>query len=197
MFKFLNWVLRLIGTAIVLVVIFVVLNMIVLSSAKADLYQGGQPGTLQADGIVYYFPDDDWNSEKSHIMEMSLPILEDGNIDTVYIFGTSKTVLAAEKYLEDNHIQVNYVTNTNGLSVYEMSYALGKLLDVESIVLVDNENRLQRALYDIKKFDLEVTGYPVERLKNGDIFEMLYEGTTAVKDFCVVNVYQYEPGKLK
>lgn len=177
----------------ILAIVFVGVNLFVLGSTKGNMRKQAQ---ALPRALVYYFPEQEGSPEQDHVLEQTQPLLQGGQIDTVYVFGTAKTVTLTEAYVKRHNPQVDLVTNTYGLSVYEVAYALGKTMKVEAVVVVDNENRLQRAVYDMKKFDMQVVGYPVERLKNLDVWGMLYEGWIALKDFCVVNVYKYEPQKL-
>lgn len=199
MFKFLNFILRLVTFLVVVVIIVVGVNFWVLTVAKNDIYSGNDSASLSADGLVIYLPEDKWDSDMEHKLQYVKQVMMGKKIETIYIFGTPKTVLNTEAFLEENKIDVNLVTNTHGLSVYEMVYALENKVqnDVSTLVFVDQDNRLSRTVYDAKKLGLRPTGVRAEQMKQGNWMDVGIESVLTVKDFIVVNIFKYEPTKLK
>lgn len=199
MFKFLNFILRLVTFLVVVVIIVVGVNFWVLTAAKSDIYTGNDSASLSADGLVIYLPEDKWDSDMEHKLQYVKQVMMGKKIETIYIFGTPKTVLNTEAFLEENKIDVNLVTNTHGLNVYEMVYALDKKVqtDVSTLVFVDQDNRLSRTVYEAKKFGLRPTGVRAEQMKQGNWIDVGVESVVTVWDFVVVNIFKYEPSKLK
>lgn len=199
MFKLVKLIVKLCTLAVVSALLLILVNYIVFSSTKGKAYAKTDLSLLPAsEGIVLIFSDEDilLDTDKQ-ALDVAVALYEREEGTKLYLFGSPKTVFAAEGYLDQQKVkEEDMITESNGFSVYEAMYAMKHVHKVASLTLAGEASKTVRGLYIAGRMGMTANGVKIEAM-DLPAHQKLYEGATCVKDFLVVHIHQYQPGKVK